>query len=385
MAGFASGCGMRMLDPLLPMVGAEFGVSLAAVSVVIAAFSIAYGAGQIVVGPVGDRHGKLRVVCAAVVLYGVLTAATVLAGSLSLMVVIRALTGLVAGAIIPLALAWIGDTVDYASRQAVLGRFLTGMVMAQMLAAPAAGVVGEYFGWRAAFLLLGVLSLACIAPLALRLGSGLWQRPEGPAPRGMGLSGFQSLLVKPAGQRLLLAATLDGFLLFGGAFPFIGAFLIQDFHLSAAEAGGAVAGFGVGAFAYTRAAPWLVARLGEGRLVLAGGLLLALAMLGFAVAPHWGVVAALQVLAGLAFFMFHGVLQARATEALPEARATAVSAFAMALFFGQSFGSLMFGAVIDHAGYPTGFALAAVLVAALSFWIRARLLSPTIVKDNRRG
>jgi predicted MFS family arabinose efflux permease len=383
MAAFAAGCGMRMLDPLLPMVGAEFGVSLAAVSVVIAAFSIAYGAGQIVVGPVGDRHGKLRVVCAAVVLYGILTAATVLATSLSLMVVIRAMTGLVAGAIIPLALAWIGDTVDYADRQAVLGRFLTGMVMAQLLAAPAAGVLGEYFGWRAAFLLLGVLSIGCVVPLSLRLGRGLWQRPEGPAPRGLGLSGFQNLLRRPAGRRLLLAATLDGFLLFGGAFPFIGAFLIEDFHLSAAEAGVAVAGFGVGAFAYTRAARWLVARLGEGGLVLAGGMLLAAMLMGFAVAWHWAVVVACQVVAGLAFFMFHGVLQARATEALPEARATAVSAFAMALFLGQSLGSLLFGAVMAGAGYPTGFALAAVLVAALSVWIKTRMLTSTAMKHGR--
>ena len=158
---------MRMLDPLLPMVGAEFGVSIGAVSIIIATFSIAYGAGQIVVGPVGDRHGKLRVICAAVVLYGVLTIATVLAGSLGMMAAIRALTGLAAGAIIPLALAWIGDTVAYSNRQAVLGRFLTGMVMAQLLAGPVAGVVGEFVGWRAAFLLLGVLSFACVLPLAL--------------------------------------------------------------------------------------------------------------------------------------------------------------------------------------------------------------------------
>ncbi|MES2711813.1 MAG: MFS transporter [Pseudomonadota bacterium] len=381
MAAFAAGCGMRMLDPLLPMVGAEFGVSIGAVSVIIATFSIAYGAGQIVVGPVGDRHGKLRVVCAAVVLYGLLTIATVLAGSLTMMAAIRALTGLAAGAIIPVALAWIGDTVPYANRQAVLGRFLTGMVMAQLLAGPAAGIVGEYVGWRAAFLLLGLLSFACVVPLALRIGPALWQRPEGPAPRGMGLSGFQNILRRRAGQRLLLAATLDGFLLFGGAFPFIGAFLIEEFSLSAAQAGLGVAGFGVGAFAYTRLAPLLVRRLGERRLVTAGGLLLAAMLLGFAVAWHWAVVVACQVVAGLAFFMFHGVLQARATEALPEARATAVSAFAMALFFGQSLGSLVFGAVIGRAGYAAGFILAAVLVAALAGWIRVRLLTSAVMKN----
>ena len=39
---------------------------------------------------------------------------------------------LLAGAVIPLALAWIGDAVPYAERQATIGRFLTGRVMAGM-------------------------------------------------------------------------------------------------------------------------------------------------------------------------------------------------------------------------------------------------------------
>jgi hypothetical protein len=38
-----------------------------------------------------------------------------------------------------------------------------------------------------------------------------------------------------------------------------------------------------------------------------------------ALAWAWWVVLVAQILVGLAFFMFHGVLQARATEALPEA------------------------------------------------------------------
>ena len=72
---------------------------------------------------------------------------------------------------------------------------------------------------------------------------------------------------------------------------------------------------------------------------------------------------------GMAFYMFHGVLQARATEALPESRATAVSAFAMALFLGQSVGALGFGAVLHAAGYGAVFAGAAAVTAALATWV----------------
>jgi predicted MFS family arabinose efflux permease len=77
---------------------------------------------------------------------------------------------------------------------------------------------------------------------------------------------------------------------------------------------------------------------------------------------------------GLAFYMLHGVLQARATEALPEARGTAVAAFAMALFFGQSMGALIFGTILHMAGYAAVFVAAALATLGLMVWSR-RLLN----------
>lgn len=372
-AAFAAGCGMRLLDPLLPMVAGDFGTTVGAASAMIAAFALAYGAGQVVVGPVGDRQGKLRVIWLALMLYGLCTAACALAWNLGAMVALRVVTGAVAGAIIPVSIAWIGDNVPYQDRQAMLGRFLTGMVLAQLLAGPVSGVVGEHFGWRASFLALGAMALAIGLPLAARLGSALWQKPPA-AEGGGGLAGYYAILRRRAGRRLLAAAFIDGFCLFGGAFPFIGAYLIERFHLSPGEAGFVVAGFGIGAFAYTRLARRLIGRFGERGLILIGGVALFVLLGGMALAPTWWIVAGLQMLAGLAFFAFHGVLQTRATEALPEARATAVSAFAMALFFGQSIGSLAFGLVIGVAGYSAALGLAALITLALALWTRAVLL-----------
>src|ERR1039458_7950350 len=70
LSGFASGSGARLLDPLLPQIADSFGVTVAAASAVIAAFLLPYGLGQVVLGPLGDRLGKLRVVAVAVTLYG---------------------------------------------------------------------------------------------------------------------------------------------------------------------------------------------------------------------------------------------------------------------------------------------------------------------------
>lgn len=374
LAAFSIGCGMRMLDPLLPMLARAFGVGLGDAATLIAGFAIAYGLGQLAAGPLGDRYGKPRVAGIAVLLYALATAGGALAPSLAALLGMRVLAGLVAAAVIPLLMAHIADSLPYEQRQGVIGRFLTGMVMAQILAGPFSGVVGEALGWRAPFLLLGGLAAVAGALFCMRLGAAGWRAPEG-AARGSGLSGFLRLFERAASRRLLLAGALDGLLLFGGAFPFVASLTIDRFGFSAAEAGLVVAGFGIGSLTYTRSAPWLVRRYGERGLMLRGGVGLAVCLTAIGLAPAWPVVAVAQAAAGLAFLMLHGVLQARATEALPEARGTAVAGFAMALFFGQSLGAVVFGALIVGVGFGAAFVVAAVGVLGMAVWVRARVLA----------
>ncbi len=367
-AAYTTGSGMRMLDPLLPMVAGEFNRPVAGAAWLVAGFLLPYGVGQLGFGPLGDRYGKLRVACLAVLAYAVVTLLSALAGSLGGLTFLRVLAGLAAGAVIPLLIAYLGDVVPYADRQAVIGRFSTGMVMAQLVTGPVAGVLGGLAGWRSVFLLLGLLALGAGGLLVWRLGwPALLARPR--ASHGQRtLEAYAVLLRRPAGRWLMLTSFANGFFLFGGAFPFIGSYLIEGFGLTAALSGLVVAGFGVGAFAYTRLARRLVGRYGERRLMLRGGIGLALGLAGLALAPGWPGVLALQVWLGLAFYMFHGVLQARATEVLPEARGTAMAGFAMSLFLGQSLGSLAFGLGIGWVGYQGAFAAAAAGMLVLALW-----------------
>ncbi len=360
-----------MLDPLLPMMAGEFSVAVGAMSPIIAGFALAYAAGQVVIGPVGDRFGKLRVLTLSLFLFAAAIAACAVAGDLPALTLARAAAGGAAAAIFPLGLAWVADNVPFATRQAMIGRLLTGMVLSQLFAGPVSGIIGDAFGWRASFATLSVLALAVGVLLAWRVG-GLPAPP--PRAGGLGLSNYLLLARRPAARLLLTATFIDGFCLFGGAFPFIAAFLIEDFGLSAAAAGLLIAGFGLGSLLYTRSAGWMLARIGEGGMFAAGGGVVGLGLLLMALAPGWWAVALLQPVMGLAFFTLHGTLQARATEALPEARATAVSAFALCLFLGQSIGSLAFGVLIHAAGYRAAFAVAGVVVVGLGLWARAVLV-----------
>lgn len=368
-AGFLSAAGARIVDPLLSLIAHDFGSTVPEMSIIIAAFTLPYGLCQILLGPLGDRFGKLRVMMAGLFAYALASCACALAGTLPTLTLLRVFAGGTAAAVIPVAMAYIADAVPYENRQVVLSRFLNGIVLSQLLAGPVGGIFGEYIGWRGVFLLLGAGSLAVSAVLLWRIRNLPDRRA---AEARFSLAAYAGLLHARLARMILLAAFLDG-LVMAGAFPFLAPYMHDAFNLSYAGVGMILSCFGIGAFIYTRTAKRLVPLLGEPGMVLAGGLAMATGVIGAILTPAWPALIITQTAIGFGYFLLHGVLQARATEMLPNARATAVASFAFTLFAGQSVGALAMGGIIAVSGYKTAFATEAAGLLALGFWLRVRL------------
>src|SRR6185436_8621176 len=186
LAGFASSAAQRCADPLLPLLADYFGTTAGGASAVITAFAIAYGALQLVNGPIADRVGKFRMIFWVTAVSAAGNLACAFAPSLPLLVLARFASGATIGAIAPLALAWIGDAVPYERRQPVLARFLIGVMLGGALATTVAGALGEYFGWRSVFFALSVLYVI-VALL-------LWRELRGNPATQQAACGSQTLL-----------------------------------------------------------------------------------------------------------------------------------------------------------------------------------------------
>jgi len=143
-AAFASAATLRVADPLLPQIAGEFGTTAGGASVIATAFAVSYGLCQVFVGALGDRFGKYTVIAVATFLSGLTVAAGALADSLAWLGVLRLLSGATAGAIIPLAMAYLGDVVAYEHRQTVLARFLSGQIRFSDIAALNRRVLDAY-------------------------------------------------------------------------------------------------------------------------------------------------------------------------------------------------------------------------------------------------
>lgn len=359
LTGFLSGAGIRLADPLLALIASGFDTTVAAAAPVVAGFTLAYGLAQPVLGPLGDRFGKLRLISACMACYGIATLASAFAPSLGKLTFARAAAGAFAGGLIPVAIALIGDATTYANRQATLGRFMTGMVLSNLITAPLAGIAGDAVGWRPVFAVLGAAALAASAPL--------WREAAHASPvlHGPGkgaLARYATLLRRPSARRLLVLVGLEGAFAFGAP-PFIGAFLVEGYGLSFTWAGLLLGAAGLGALLYTRIAGWLVRRFGERGLLIGGGAGLVVWLGGVALAPP---LAGANFIGGLALASFHGVLQARGSEMLPESRSTGMAAFAFCLFVGLAAGAGAVGALLPLIGYRALFGAAAVGTALVA-------------------
>jgi MFS family permease len=168
---------------------AEFGWDRTALSTVAALSLFVFGAVGPLVGRLADRFGPRVVVAAAAVLAGVGTLGTATVVSLwQLYVTAGILTALGAGgAAMSVAAALVARWFD-ARRGLVLGIAGAGMAAGQLLVVPLAMTITVEWGWRFAFVVLGVGFLLLMVPLALGLirndPRDLGLAPYGAAPGG---------------------------------------------------------------------------------------------------------------------------------------------------------------------------------------------------------
>lgn len=372
-ASFFSGAALRICDGLLPRLAADFAITPGTAGRVVLTFAVAYGVSQLLFGPLGDRYGKARVMCAALFACALASLACALAPGFDALVRLRVLWGVAAAGVIPLAIAWIGDAVHYEQRQATLARLLMGTLSGMAAGQLGGGLFADTpLGWRGAF---GALCAGYVV-VALLLLVRLRSIPSAPPVQATGRFAFAtqlgSVLAVPWARVVVAAVFAEGVFLLG-PLAFLPSYLHQRFGLALSTASALIALYALGGLAYAMVAAHVVRRLGERRMVLAGGIVMGLGFLAWYASPVAWVAAPVALAVGFGTYLFHNTLQTNATQMAPAMRGTGMALFAFSFFNGQAIGVSLAGLAYDHGG-----ALPLLLVPALALpligWAFARAL-----------
>jgi predicted MFS family arabinose efflux permease len=368
LAGFASQAMVRVTDSLLPQIAADLSTTVGAAAMVVTAYAIGHGSVQLIMGPVGDRFGKYLMVTIMCAVAAILVLMSGLAGSLPQLAAARFASGLAAGWIIPLSMAYVGDVTPPDRLQPVLARYLSGQIVGQLFGQAAGGILGDLFGWRQVFFVLAAVFAVATLALAVEMIRNPATRPRRTASqsaRGF-FAGYGLVLGNPWARFVVIAVAIEAAFMWG-PFAYVGADLHLRFGLSFTLVGVCVGVFGLGGLLYALSVQTLVNRLDQTGLAVTGGILLGLAYLGLAAGAAWWL-APLQIgVIGLGFYMLHNTLQTNATQMTPEARGTAVSIFSSAIYLGQTGGVAAAAPVIDRFGAVPVFLIAAMVLPLLGF------------------
>src|SRR5216683_4493213 len=139
----------------LPLILADLALSDTAGGLLQSAFIITYSLACPVAGWLGDRQPRMRLAAAGVFVWSLATVASGLAPTYALLLVARAVIGVGEASYAVVTPSLLSDCYPADRRARVLGIFYAAIPVGTALGYVLGGLVGEAFGWRAAFFVAG--------------------------------------------------------------------------------------------------------------------------------------------------------------------------------------------------------------------------------------
>jgi predicted MFS family arabinose efflux permease len=343
------------------MIAADLAIEVKTAALLSTAFAFPYAMIQPVLGVTGDFFGKTRLMNACVLVMAMAALICAVATNFTLLVAMRVLAGLVAGGVFPVAMALLGDLVPINQRQVAIARLLGIALTANVLGASISGVIGDLFGWRGVFAILGMFSLAVslVAFWALRHTK---LAPPPPFSRAAVVANFKGVFADPRAKVCFSAVFLEAIFI-QGLFPYV-AILLREIGESRASIAGLLIGcFAIGGIFYSLSVPYLVRALPQRRLMLIGGALAAGSLALVALHFSWQAQVAVYGVFGFGFYLLHSCIQVHVTDLSQTARGAAASLHSSSFYFGQALGPIIYGFGFAHGGpEPTIFLGSAVVL-----------------------
>ena len=368
---------MDMYLPSLPDIAHVLQAPTARVQLTVSSYLIGFAVGQVIYGPVSDRHGRRPVLLAAVALYLISTLVCAATPSVTPLIGARFLQGIGGSGSIVLARAVVRDL--YSGVQVARELSLMGSIsaFAPIVAPMIGGVLQTAFGWRASFIAMAAFAVVALVVAGRLLPETLRQRACQPISLSSVVGGYGAVLRHRGFLVYLGILTIS----YAGLFAWISgaSVVLQGIYGLSAVAFGftfalGAAGYMLGATVATR----LVVRLGLDRtmglgvMVLAAGGLALAAVVAAGIPGVWLVAAMAIYLAGLGLSMPQAM--AGALTPFPDRAGTAASLMGLVQQTVAAVVAAIVGDYLGRSAWPVAGVVVAMGCLTLLLWAFTRRL-----------
>lgn len=360
-------------QPLLDSMAQDFGISPAAIGLVVTLTQVGYALGLIFIVPLGDLVDRRHLVVGQGILSVLALVAVAMARTEAILFTSLAAMGLLA-VVVQVLVAFAATLAPPAERGKAVGMVTSGVVIGILAARFAAGMLADFGDWRAVYLTSAILTAGMVGLLVRVL-----PRQNSPDSSDSYAATLRSIPVLFLRDRVLLVRGLLALLVFATFSTFWTALVLP---LSAAPF--SYSHTQIGLFGLV-GLPGAIAATGAGRLADRGlgqrvtGLSLTLLL------ASWGLIALLPksipalllgvILLDLAVQAVHVTNQSIIFDRHPEARSRLVGGYMVFYSIGSAIGAIAATMAYAHAGWPGVSGLgAAISAAAMLTWASTRHL-----------
>ena len=227
----------QVIFAVFPLLEKDLKVSSVELGLLGTAFLWIYGALSPLGGWMADRISRRGVILLSLAVWSAVTVLTGLARNYHELLAARALMGISEACYLPAALALIADYHGEATRSRATGLHQSGLYAGIALGGAGGGWMGDHYGWRPAFFVLGAIGLVYCAVLA----AGLREAPRRKGgretalkpPFGMAMAG----LAEAAPFWWVMTANALASIAYWCVYTWLAMFLFERFRVSLTEAG----------------------------------------------------------------------------------------------------------------------------------------------------
>lgn len=161
---------MDMYLPAMPQIAADLGASAQTVQGTITFYLAAFGAAQLIWGPMADQMGRKPPLYIALAIFAIGSVLAIIAPTAELLIAARVVQGFGAAALMVIPRAIVRDISRGADATKLMAMIILVFSVSPMLAPLTGAGLGALFGWRAVFAALLAATLLALAMLHFAQG-----------------------------------------------------------------------------------------------------------------------------------------------------------------------------------------------------------------------
>lgn len=154
---------LDMYTPAVPHMTEHFDTSENMVNLTLVGYFLFFAVGLLAFGPASDRYGRKPVLLAGIIAYTLASALCALSADIVMLIAMRILQALGAGAVSAVSTAVVKDAVVAERREALLSVVQVMFVVGPVLAPVAGALILQVADWRMTFWVLAGIGLLCTA------------------------------------------------------------------------------------------------------------------------------------------------------------------------------------------------------------------------------